>query len=161
MFLELCFSIFTVPGLRYGNLILLTSWFFFGIWRQTCFLESGARVRGPSFPSFPLEKSACAGEVSLHGKERGGAVSLSATSWPSSELDAGAQGLHRLHGWWSAQEPEQTRVPWEEQDCFKRLAEKHHVLAPPAQLRASFAQDMCRPQVKCGSCAATHDCSER
>ena len=79
---QLCFSIFTVPGLRYGNLILLTSWFFFGIWRQTCFLESGARVRGPSFPSFPLEKSACAGEVSLHGKERGGAVSLKATSWP-------------------------------------------------------------------------------
>ena len=84
--------------------------------------------------------------------------SVASTVTMSSELDAAAQGLHRLHGWSPAQEPEQTRVPWEEQDCFKRLAEKHHVLAPPAQLRASFAQDMCRPQVKCGSCAATHDC---
>ena len=54
----------------------------------------------------------------------------------SGELDAGALGLHRLHGWSPQQDPAQSRVPWEEQDCFKCLAEKHPVLAQAAQARA-------------------------
>ena len=62
--------------------------------------------------------------------------SVASTAVMGGEREAGSHDLHRLHGSSPPQDPAQSDVPWEAQDCFKRLARTYSILAQAAQARA-------------------------
>ena len=66
--------------------------------------------------------------------------SVASTVVMGGEREAGAHDLLRLHGSSPPQDPAQSDVPWEAQDCFKRVAENHPILARAARLMREVRQ---------------------